>query len=665
MATQNIQLKDGIGNLLMPKTNAATVTYDNSSSGLAAQNVQDAINEVKETYGGDISYMPGIGHDFPNINTTTNELEVNIGNIIINGKRYLLPAQTCALFDGTNTTSGWKILLDLDTMTLSYDTVLAVVVGKKIVLGQIIASGDTTNHIFLGAQFSFPFTVDGRRIETYNFTNFYNYMEHINMHNLVNAGPDSSVYRLGMWLKITPNTKIAIHAMNKMYALIAIGDEGMPFNWSNSLKFNTGWINKQSGFANLYADNTNIGGKYALIFFRHYSNTTYMTKELIKQNYRVYISDWEDVDYTKTLSSSVGAVAVAHRGIHVNDIPEESLDAWRTAALLGMDMAEADVCITKDRKFVMSHDIALTPALIEKTNGSALTSNINIVTLNFSQIRSDYRLKSANKKYKKQIPSLEEYLTLCRDEKIYALLEIKSTGAGVFTNSEAEEVYNLCRDIVGKGKFCVCSSHIALLDYIRSLDDEVNLMYMNVDVRGTTNTITGESRFTQYTHTLLSGSAITGEIVKAYNAIGAMAFDGDLVTPATLPTVVSTLNYPPVITNTCGANLRGKNGARTCSDDSWDDFDTNGTITNNQLVLTNGQYVAFSTDMRVLGSMNLKLIFSGSLTVKSQNLSETYTSSSNNPLDFRNLIYNAPAGFIAIATANTTINRIDFQYADI
>lgn len=51
MATKNVQLKNGGGDLLMPKTDASLVIYDNTSSATSSTNVQDVIDEIEDIVG--------------------------------------------------------------------------------------------------------------------------------------------------------------------------------------------------------------------------------------------------------------------------------------------------------------------------------------------------------------------------------------------------------------------------------------------------------------------------------------------------------------------------------------------------------------------------------------------------------------------------------------
>jgi glycerophosphoryl diester phosphodiesterase len=62
-------------------------------------------------------------------------------------------------------------------------------------------------------------------------------------------------------------------------------------------------------------------------------------------------------------------LAVAHRG-HSIAYPENTLEAYRKAIELGVEMIECDVNITSDGRLVMMHD----PTLDRTTNGTGRVS---------------------------------------------------------------------------------------------------------------------------------------------------------------------------------------------------------------------------------------------------------------------------------------------------
>ncbi len=109
-------------------------------------------------------------------------------------------------------------------------------------------------------------------------------------------------------------------------------------------------------------------------------------------------------------------LSVAHRG-HSIAYPENTLEAYRKAIELGIEMIECDVNITSDGKLVMMHD----PTLDRTTNG---TGRISAATW------EDIQGLGAGGKFNPQfagvrVPSTEETLLLYKEAGILSCFEVK------------------------------------------------------------------------------------------------------------------------------------------------------------------------------------------------------------------------------------------------
>ena len=109
-------------------------------------------------------------------------------------------------------------------------------------------------------------------------------------------------------------------------------------------------------------------------------------------------------------------LSVAHRG-HTIAYPENTLEAYRKAIELGIEMIECDVNITLDGKLVMMHD----PTLNRTTNG---TGNVSAAT--WEEIQG----LDAGGKFKPEfagvrVPSTEETLLLYKEAGILSCFEVK------------------------------------------------------------------------------------------------------------------------------------------------------------------------------------------------------------------------------------------------
>ena len=114
-------------------------------------------------------------------------------------------------------------------------------------------------------------------------------------------------------------------------------------------------------------------------------------------------------------------LSVAHRG-HSIAYPENTLEAYRKAIELGVEMIECDVNITRDGKLVMMHD----PTLDRTTTGSG---NVSASTW------EDIQRLDAGGKFKPEfagarIPSAEETLLFYKEAGIFSCIEVKGADDG-------------------------------------------------------------------------------------------------------------------------------------------------------------------------------------------------------------------------------------------
>ena len=113
-------------------------------------------------------------------------------------------------------------------------------------------------------------------------------------------------------------------------------------------------------------------------------------------------------------------LAAAHRG-HSIEYPENTMEAYRKAIELGIDMIECDVNITRDGKLVMMHDSTLD----RTTSGTARVS---------ASTWEDIQRLDAGGKFKPEfsgvrVPSTEDTLLLYKETGILSCFEVKGGDA--------------------------------------------------------------------------------------------------------------------------------------------------------------------------------------------------------------------------------------------
>ena len=113
-------------------------------------------------------------------------------------------------------------------------------------------------------------------------------------------------------------------------------------------------------------------------------------------------------------------LSVAHRG-HSIAYPENTLEAYRRAIELGVEMIECDVNITRDGKLVMMHDSTLD----RTTNGSGRVSSVTWDEIQGLDAGGKFKLEFAGVR----VPSTEETLLLYKEAGIFSCIEVKGANA--------------------------------------------------------------------------------------------------------------------------------------------------------------------------------------------------------------------------------------------
>jgi len=311
---------------------------------------------------------------------------------------------------------------------------------------------------------------------------------------------------------------------------------------------------------------------------------------------------------TGSLKYKPNATMSMHRGLCLSGIaPENSLDAAVLAARAGYDWIEGDMQLTSDGELVITHDNILNSSTFKyAADYSDIPSNINVNYLTLDELRKTYVLASPNPGMRKPIPTLEEMFITCRNNHIKPLMEIK-TG---FTQADMLKAYNLGSEILGDDNFAFSGGY-ALLDYIRTLSDKVDLFYLSGSLLGAVNTINGQSR--EHPHNILAQGILTAEQIKEYHlkkmrvAIGSVGVD-------TFDDMLN-LGYDYIEGAGVGPNLDGRPGNVVTADGNWDKFSTNGTVSN-FVLLNNGQWIKWNAFNKFyLSAYYLKVTFKGSINI--------------------------------------------------
>lgn len=165
--------------------------------------------------------------------------------------------------------------------------------------------------------------------------------------------------------------------------------------------------------------------------------------------------------------SEYNVLAVNHRG-YSKDAPENTIPAYIMSKQKGFNYVECDVAFTKDGVAVLLHD-----STIDRTsNGSG-----NISSMTYEQAKQyDYgSWKSADFKGT-HLPTLDEFLFLCKSLGLYPYIEIKNDSG--ITQEMVQSVVASVKKAGMYGRVSYISFNYTYLEYVKNVDPEARLGYV-------------------------------------------------------------------------------------------------------------------------------------------------------------------------------------------
>ena len=181
--------------------------------------------------------------------------------------------------------------------------------------------------------------------------------------------------------------------------------------------FTTKKINANQGFKIIIARSTDNTSEMADVY-------DFYTKVTIQTTMRAYIDDVSGVDnlLASPMMCNGKSKLAAHMGYHVS-APPNTIPAYKAAGKLGYWGIESDLQQTSDGYYVMCHDSTVDAT----TDGSGTISSMTLAQIRALHITADPTL---------QIPTFEEYLSVCKQYGCIPIVEIKSTVPGSITACE-------------------------------------------------------------------------------------------------------------------------------------------------------------------------------------------------------------------------------------
>lgn len=166
---------------------------------------------------------------------------------------------------------------------------------------------------------------------------------------------------------------------------------------------------------------------------------------------------------------------VMHRGVTINNVaPENSLDAIALVSRVGATTVEFDIMHTLDEEILILHDDEIGNRCFRNAKDySLIADSVAPSSLTLKEIQERYVFASPNPAMRRQIPTLLEGLTLCKQKNIYPIIEIKTPS----NNKMAKKAYDIAVEVLGKGNFGITCFSLPIIEYLRKIDNDLSLAY--------------------------------------------------------------------------------------------------------------------------------------------------------------------------------------------
>lgn len=407
------------------------------------------------------------------------------------------------------------------------------------------------------------------------------------------------------------------------------------------------------------------------VLFKHQNKV--LTEDdfnFIKEHTTIYggrISGIDDTIYfgmLKQIRCNTGVKFMAHRGVHLYNIPENSLDAYRYAGYLGFDYVETDFGVTADNQLVLMHDDTINRTMANKLDYSDIVEEVKVTSKTLTELRENYVLKSLDERMRTAIPTAEEFFITCKHSGVFPIVEVKN---GSDTQDNVRQAFEIGNRILGAKNFGFTSYSTAALDYARSLSDDLMLLYLHDDVFNGINSITGKSRETENTvwYNWYNGEPPTKETVEKYTAKG-LKVAAWTVTPNEFDEVLKK-GISIIATDYISPSLDKLNGITFDNNVDMSKFKTNGAVMEDKSIsLLAGQTVTLRCPTNAfIGGYYVSVIAKGKFTI-----SDLYKLNiQHNATDFERFIHQSmfpkPDGYFTMvdltitAKENTVIKFIE------
>ena len=157
---------------------------------------------------------------------------------------------------------------------------------------------------------------------------------------------------------------------------------------------------------------------------------------------------------------------IGHRGASALE-PENTIPSFSRAASVGAWGVEADIYVLRDGNIVVFHD-----ADVERmTNGVGEIKNMDLVEIKALNIDNGNNIYKYNNL---KIPTLDEYLKCCVENKLTPIIEFK-----VVNVENVKEIVEKIKKYDLEDKTIIISTYSEWIKYIRQHSNKIQFQYLN------------------------------------------------------------------------------------------------------------------------------------------------------------------------------------------
>lgn len=182
--------------------------------------------------------------------------------------------------------------------------------------------------------------------------------------------------------------------------------------------------------------------------------------------------DEHDTDIALSLGNNIKSVN--HAGWY--EAPENTLPAYKASKQHGFYYVETDVSFTSDNIPVLLHDNTINRTG-RNADGTEISETINIYDITFEQAQAyDFGIYKSSEYAGTKLPSLEQFILLCRNLGLHPYIELKSSYN--YTQAQIESCVDIVKRYGMKDKVTWASFSNTYLGYVKNYDDSARLGYI-------------------------------------------------------------------------------------------------------------------------------------------------------------------------------------------